>query len=240
MENREWFVFYYSFYKAISQVPAENQLELYEAIAQYSFTFTEPENLTWISAVLWDLIKPQLDANNKRYLDWCKWWRPKKETTGIKHTKTTGFEKKETTLLQNGKPKEKEKEKVKDKEKENNKLSTIVDNEQSSYWDRDINQCLEIIKKYNNWLVDWTVKEQRMYWKNLIWKLKMIDSVKNWDYTRDEILNIILTIVSQNEYHAQKISWPKRIYYELWWLMQICKSEFAKKKKQEIPFIPWV
>lgn len=136
--------------------------------------------------------------------------------------------------------KEKEKEKEIEKENINNNLSPIGDKEQSSYWDENINKCLEIIKKFNWWISDWTQKEQRIYWKNLIWKLKEIDSVKNWNYTRDQVLETILQIVSQNTYHAQKIAWPKKIYYELWWLMQICKSEFAKKKKQEIPFIPWI
>lgn len=228
--ERQWFIFYSSFYEAISNLPAENQLELYNAIASYSFTFIEPE-LSWISKVVWVLIKPQLDANSKRFLDWCKGGRPKKETTGLDEKITTGFE--------NEKPKEKEKKKIKEKDKEKI-LSTKVDNVQSTYWDQDINECLEIIKRFNWWIIDWTQKEQRIYWKNLIWKLKEIESVKNWNYTRSQVLETILQIVSQNTYHAQKIAWPKKIYYELWWLMQICKSEFAKKKQQEIPFIPWV
>lgn len=116
--DREWFIFYNSFYKAISKLPDENQLELYKAIAQYSFDFAEPTNLTWISVVLWDLIKPQLDANNKRYSDWCKGGRPKKETTGFWEKITTGFENEKPKEKEN--EKEKDKEKIKEKEKDNN------------------------------------------------------------------------------------------------------------------------
>ena len=110
MENRQWFIFYYSFFEALSDLPAENKLELYEAIAQYSFNGKEPQNLTWISVPMWKLIRPQLEANNKRYLDWCKGGRPKKETSGFENEITSGFE--------NEKPKEKEK----DKEKDNHPL----------------------------------------------------------------------------------------------------------------------
>lgn len=224
MENRQWFIFYYSFYEAISELPDENKLELYEAISQYSFTFTEPTNLSWISKAMRKLIKPQLDANNKRYFNWKK----------QKWSKTEANEKQ---MKSKHETKEKEKDKEKDKE---NILSSKEDKEQSSYWDENINNCLEIIKKYNWWIIDWTQKEQRIYWKNLIWKLEKIDSVKNWNYTRAQVLQMILEIVSKNSYHSQKISWPKKIYYELWGLMQICKQEISKQKDHSIPFIPWI
>ena len=134
--DREWFIFYNSFYKAISKLPDENQLELYKAIAQYSFDFAEPTNLTWISVVLWDLIKPQLDANNKRYSDWCKGGRPKKETTGFWEKITTGFE--------NEKPKEKENEKEKDKEKIKEKEK---DNHPTDEFDEALNEFIKMRKQ---------------------------------------------------------------------------------------------
>ncbi len=228
--DRQWFIFYNSFYEALSDLPDQNQLELYRAIAEYSFTFNEPTNLTGVSKTIWKLIKPQLDANNKRFQDWKRGGRPKKETSGFENEITSGFE--------NKKPKEKEKEKVKEKE---NILSTNVDNSKADgFWNEDVNECLEIIKKFNDWIVDWTVKEQRQYAKLLIDKLQKIESVKLWNYTWNQVLETILQIVSQNTYHAQKIAWPKKIYYELWGLMQICKQEFWKAKTKEIPFISWI
>jgi hypothetical protein len=36
--DRSGFVFYRSFWEAIKELPSENQLELYQAITEYSFT----------------------------------------------------------------------------------------------------------------------------------------------------------------------------------------------------------
>ena len=120
MENRQWFIFYYSFYEALSELPDQNKLELYEAISQYSFNGNEPQNLTWISVPMWKLIRPQLEANNKRYVDWCKGWRPSKKTTGYDEKKTTGYENEKPKEKEKEKEKEKDKEKIKEKEKDNN------------------------------------------------------------------------------------------------------------------------
>jgi len=69
--KRESFIFYRSFYEAICELPENNQLELYNAILLYSLEFKEPK-LTGISRTIWILIKPQIDANNKRYINGCK------------------------------------------------------------------------------------------------------------------------------------------------------------------------
>ncbi len=139
MENRQWFIFYYSFFEALSDLPAENKLELYEAIAQYSFNGAEPQNLTWISVPMWKLIRPQLEANNKRYLDWCKGGRPKKETSGFDEKITSGFE--------NEKPKEKEKEKEKDKDKEKIKEKEKDNNHPTDEFDEALNEFIKMRKQ---------------------------------------------------------------------------------------------
>jgi len=122
----------------------------------------------------------------------------------------------------------------------NNKDNTIVLEQAPTYWNKDINDVLEKIKMYNNWIVDWTVKEQRQYWKMLLTKINKIESVENWKYKPADLLEIILKIISKNEYHSHKIVWPKKIYYDLAWLMQVCKQEIQKEEKTKIPFIPWI
>lgn len=67
-QNRDSFIFYRSFYEAIQDLPKENQLELYNAIAQYSLNFEEPA-LNGLSNTIFKLIKPQLDANTKRFIN---------------------------------------------------------------------------------------------------------------------------------------------------------------------------
>lgn len=63
---RDSSIFYRSFYEAINELPEANQLEVYKAIFEYSLNFKETE-LTGISKTIFTLIRPQLEANNKRY-----------------------------------------------------------------------------------------------------------------------------------------------------------------------------
>ena len=68
---RDSFIFYRSFYEAISDLDDMQQLEIYKAIADFSLNFIEP-NLSGVSATIFKLIKPQLKANNKRYMNGSK------------------------------------------------------------------------------------------------------------------------------------------------------------------------
>lgn len=77
---RDSSIFYRSFYEAIKSLPESNQLEVYNAIFEYSFNFVEIE-LTGLSSTIFTLIKPQLEANNKRYENGNK---PKNKQNGSK------------------------------------------------------------------------------------------------------------------------------------------------------------
>ena len=73
---KDSFIFYRSFYEAICGVNEKKQLKLFHAIAKMALNNDEIE-LKSIEKVIFTLIKPQLEANNKRYLDGCKGGRPK-------------------------------------------------------------------------------------------------------------------------------------------------------------------
>ena len=77
---RDGFIFYRSFYEAISDLSNEQQLEIYQAIAKYSLNFEEPI-LSGVTATIFKLIKPQLEANNKRYVNGKQ---PKRKQNGSK------------------------------------------------------------------------------------------------------------------------------------------------------------
>lgn len=63
---RDSFIFYRSFYEAIIELPKENQADSYNAIMRYALDQEEIE-LTGISKAIFSLVKPQLDANYKKY-----------------------------------------------------------------------------------------------------------------------------------------------------------------------------
>lgn len=64
--DRDSFIFYRSFYEAIKDLDKTKQLEVYNAIFEYSLNFKEP-SLKGISSTVFKLILPQLKANNNRY-----------------------------------------------------------------------------------------------------------------------------------------------------------------------------
>ena len=83
---RESFVFYRSFYDAINKCPADSRLILYEAITRYALDGIEPR-FKGILDLVWTLVKPQLDANWKRYLNGFKGGAPVGNQNAVKQPK---------------------------------------------------------------------------------------------------------------------------------------------------------
>ena len=69
-------IFYRSFYESIKELDPEQQVKIYDAIFQYEFDGTIPE-LTGVCKSIFTLIIPQLEANDKKYINGCKGGRPK-------------------------------------------------------------------------------------------------------------------------------------------------------------------
>ena len=77
---RDSFIFYRSFLKSIQHLDPVEQLELFQAIVQYGLDQHEPEMSRYVRAV-WESIKPQLDANQRKYENGCKGGKPKANQT---------------------------------------------------------------------------------------------------------------------------------------------------------------
>lgn len=76
--KRDSFVFYTSFSDAISELEPMQQLAVYQAIVQYATTGVMPE-LSGVPKAIMTLIKPQIDANTRRYENGSLGGRPAKE-----------------------------------------------------------------------------------------------------------------------------------------------------------------
>lgn len=105
---RDSVLFYRSFYDALKNIPDDDRLRVYDAIMEYSMYDVEPD-LDGTSLAVFLLVKPQIDANNKRYANGCK---AKRNQDGTKLDANHNQE------LTKPEAKEKEKEKVKEKEKD--------------------------------------------------------------------------------------------------------------------------
>lgn len=84
--HRDSFIFYRSFFEAIDEADDNSQLALYRAIVRYALNGEEPELKGMVKA-LWIAVKPQLDANTKRFLNGCRGGAPKGNTNARKQPK---------------------------------------------------------------------------------------------------------------------------------------------------------
>lgn len=114
---RDSVVFYRSFYEAIKDFPPDQFTASVKAIMEYGLDEKEPET-AGIEKAIFLLVKPQIDANNKRYQNGTKGGRPKSKEEP-KHNQTVTKQKPtDNQTSTETEPKEKEKEKVKDNVKD--------------------------------------------------------------------------------------------------------------------------
>lgn len=66
MEGRGQFTFYRSFYEAVSELPKKSRLGVYEAVMEYALDGKEPKLLDGVQKAAFILIKPVLDASEKK------------------------------------------------------------------------------------------------------------------------------------------------------------------------------
>lgn len=74
---RESMVFYKSFLASIRLLPKKHQLQFYNALFDYGFDGVVPDNLPGGAAALFNALKPQIDANNRKFENGKKGGRPK-------------------------------------------------------------------------------------------------------------------------------------------------------------------
>jgi hypothetical protein len=77
MENRDSCVFYASWLDAIEAMPDNVRGEALMAILVYALRGETTEKMGAMTKVIMAMVKPQIEANNKRYENGCKGGRPK-------------------------------------------------------------------------------------------------------------------------------------------------------------------
>lgn len=75
---RDSIIFYRSFYDAIKDLPAEQQVDCFHAIMDYALDGKEPEG-SGIEKTVFMLVQPQIDINNQRYVNGMKGGRPRRK-----------------------------------------------------------------------------------------------------------------------------------------------------------------
>lgn len=136
-QQKKGFIFYKSFYEAIKELPNKQQLEIYQAIFEYSFE-EKDKKLEGISKTIFTLIKPQLEANHKKFLNGCK--GAEHGNKGAEHGKKGGRPRNENPPENppndeaKNPPENPRKDKVKDKDKDKDKKTKT----KKDFFDLDI------------------------------------------------------------------------------------------------------
>lgn len=104
--KRKSFLFYASYLEAANTLKAKERDTLYRVILEYGILGTEPQ-LKGAPLTCWILIKPQLDANNRKHENGKRGGRPSKnasfgfddaETTGYFENEIIGFSERQTKM----------------------------------------------------------------------------------------------------------------------------------------------
>lgn len=174
--QRDSFIFYRSFYEAINDLPEKSQLKVYKAICEMSLNFDEID-LSGLSLTIFKLIKPQLEANNKRYINGSKGGAPKGNQNA---TRTQPKNNQKTTKKQpNNNVNENDNENV----NENDNINTSSSNNIYSYLEDNLGRTLngaEIelatawANEYNWEKIEYAIKETLMARAN---NLKYTDAI---------------------------------------------------------------
>ena len=136
---RDSFVFYKSFAKGIKCLSDADRLKIYDAIVSYALDGDALE-LDGVAECIFELIKPQIDANQKKYEDGKKGGRPKKEENGKNHS----FENKKTSGFENKKPNVNENENV-------NENVNVNENDNVCFLknrNKNLDECVDYFKKH--------------------------------------------------------------------------------------------
>jgi len=132
---RDSFIIYRSFYEAICDLDADSQAQVFKAICEYSLNFKEIE-MTGIAKTIFKLIKPQLDANNKRFENGSKPKNTQKESES------------------EAKPKQKESESEANNNVNVNKNNNVNKNLNKNDNVIDISDKSETKQNFKNWSVE--------------------------------------------------------------------------------------
>lgn len=76
---RDSFIFYRSFFETFEKLPREERLDLFEAVCSYALNDSDPAEMSGVGDAIFTLLKPQLDANTRKYENGLKGGRPKAE-----------------------------------------------------------------------------------------------------------------------------------------------------------------
>lgn len=172
---RDSTIIYRSFYEAIKELPAANQAEVWNAVFEYSLNFVETE-LSGLSKTIFTLIKPQLDANVKKFHNGKL---PKQKGSKKEANDKQDESKTEAKGKQNrSKPQANDNDNVNDNEKENDNANANASHAPGKFISPTVDEVIEYFTA-NSYTAD-AGRKAWNYYNTANWKDSKGNKVKNW------------------------------------------------------------
>lgn len=242
-----------------SEMSNEDRWILLNAIMQYQ-NWLDPWELPYAVKIVFSHIKNFFIEQEKKYEEikekrsesWKKWGRPTTEKT----KKANAFSEKQTKAKKTTESKQKltETDTITDtvinslpNGKENNSnellgldinstylLNNISDTWQNlkKFWNQEINEIMEMVASINEGAMDGTQARNRQFANNLLKKIKAMPKVVSGEITWQSVLEMVITLNKDDEYHATKLTSPENIYRHFGSLVSLARTKYQEQEKK--------
>ena len=182
--ERESFVFYKSFFEALSCLDKDAKADCFDAIAQYAL-YGEETDISGAAKAVFVSVKPQIDANNRRYANGCKGGKPKanQNVTKTEPNPNQSVTKTEPNVNDNDNDNDNVNENVNVNVNENEKKYTYGENKKVSLTNREYERLVNdygidltkrAIEFLDGYIVDQNYKSKSNYQAIRRWVIKAV------------------------------------------------------------------
>lgn len=238
------------------EMTTEDKAQLFDAILLYNNDQPIWE-LSYVVKVVFSKMKNFFDEQNQKYEEKIvkrnkengkKGGRPPKE----KPQKPSGLNKTQPNPKKPNKPKETLTDTITDtsnslpngRENTSNEV-LVLDNNTSilnnntdtwqnskKFWNQEINEIIEMVASINEGAMDGTQARNRQFANNLLKKIKAMPKVASGEITWQSVLEMIITLNKDDEYHATKLTSPENIYRNFGSLVSLARTKYQEKNKK--------
>lgn len=233
------------------EMTTEDKAQLFDAILYYNNDQPIWE-LSYVVKVVFSKMKNFFDDQNQKYEEkivkrnkenGAKWGRPPskkpKKPSGLKWNPDKPKETlTETDTVINSLPNGKENNSNELLGLDINSTSFLNNNTDTwqnlkKFWNQEINEIMEMVASINEGAMDGTQARNRQFANNLLKKIKAMPKVASGEITWQSVLEMVITLNKDDEYHATKLTSPENIYRNFGSLVSLARTKYQEQNKKQ-------
>ena len=233
-----------------NEMSNEDRWILLNAIMQYQ-NWLDPWELPYAIKIVFAHIKNFFDDQNQKYEEkivkrnkenGAKWGRPPskkpKKPTGLKWNPDKPKETLTDTDTDNSLSNERENNSNELLGLDNTTTSLLNNNTDTwqnlkKFWNQEINEIMEMVASINEGAMDGTQARNRQFANNLLKKIKAMPKVASGEITWQSVLEMVITLNKDDEYHATKLTSPENIYRNFGSLVSLARTKYQEQNKKQ-------